>query len=138
MEQKLFVGGYYDKRIFKGEHFYGETPFFGKDINTYSLSEVLKLDFIEGVKEWAYEVGEKMFEELTEEEQIKAIIDYTESDEVAGLLYFHTENEAVKYKEEAINKLNEIEKDKNVVYVGTTLTEDGFYREIFEYNINEA
>ena len=46
-ELKLFVGGYYDMRIFKGECFDGKT-LFRKDIKTYTLQEVLKLSFVEG------------------------------------------------------------------------------------------
>ena len=48
--KKLFVGGYYDSRIFDGSHFDGKTPF-GEDIDTYTLEEVLKLGFVESIKD---------------------------------------------------------------------------------------
>lgn len=70
---KLFVGGYYDDRIFDGEQFEGKTPF-DKNIETYTLSEVLGLGFVEPIKEWFEENYEKEWDKATKEEKVKAVI----------------------------------------------------------------
>lgn len=130
---KNFVGGYYDRRIFEGEEFIGKTPF-GKDINTYSFEEVLRLPFVEiflnYIIEQYEEDGEK-WEDATEEEKAQAIISFVESDEIAGLLYFETEEEAEKYKQEVIKEIEEIEE----MSVFDCLEQDGEggFREVYVY-----
>ncbi len=59
-ELKLFVGGYHDARIFKGEKFEDKTPF-DKNINTYTLEEALKLPYIENVTEWYKQNGKEWY-----------------------------------------------------------------------------
>lgn len=128
---KLFVGGYYDARIFKGSHFDGKTPF-GDSIDTYTLEEALKLSFVEGTKEWFEQEGEEWYEEefgkeyieneyfgvdfdsLTDEEKTQAILKYTSSDEIAGLEYFDTEEEAEKYRNEVLEEIEDSE--RNSIY----------------------
>lgn len=128
-ELKLFVGGYYDDRIFEGEEFEGKTPF-SKDIETYTLSEVLKLGFVENVPSWYEDRSEKQWIDATNEERIRAIIEYTETDEIAGLLYFDTEKEAEEFKNSVIKEIEEIE--KRVIYIGKREDELGYFREIYE------
>lgn len=129
-ELKLFVGGYYDERIFIGDFFEEKTPF-DKRIETYTLSEVLKLGFVEGVIGFYEENTQKNWEEATEEDRIKAILKYTEGDEIAGLLYFETELEAEAYKNEVINELTDIE--SNVNYIGKQQDAYGYFREAYKY-----
>lgn len=126
--KKLFVGGYYDGRIFEGDYFEGKTPF-NKGIDTYTLDEALKLSFVEPVKNWYEEQEEKSWEETTEKEKIQAIKEYTESDGIAGLLYFETEEEAESYKQEVINEIEEIENE--IEYIGKSQDEYGIFREVY-------
>lgn len=127
-ELKLFVGGYYDDRIFVGEKFEGKTPF-GKNIDIYTLSEALKLGFVEGVKEWFSEENEKDFDELDENEKIEAIINYTDGDEIAGILYFDNEEEASEYKASILKEIKDIE--LNSEYDGKTQDNQGNFRETY-------
>lgn len=127
-ELKLFVGGYYDDRIFKGEQFDGKTPF-NKSIDTYTLSQVLELGFVESVKEWFEETYERGFDEATEEEKVKAIIEYTDTDEIAGVLYFDTEEKAEKFKNDVIKEVKEIEEMS--VYEGKIQDDEGYFREVY-------
>jgi len=128
LEKKLFVGGYYDDRIFEGEGFEGKTPF-NKNIDTYTLTEVLNLGFVENVTEWFEEKEEKEWNEATEQEKIKAIINYTESDEIAGVLYFETEEEAQNFKNEVVKEIEEIE--QRVSYDGKRQDREGYFREVY-------
>lgn len=127
-ELKLFVGGYYDSRIFEGEQFDGKTPF-DKNIDTYTLSEVLGLGFVEPVKEWFEETYEKEWDEATEEEKVKAIIEYTDTDEIAGLLYFDTQEKAEKFKNDVIKEVEEIEEMS--AYEGKRQDSEGYFREVY-------
>lgn len=128
-ELKLFVGGYFDDRIFIGDEFEDKTPF-GKDINTYTLSEAIELGFVQTVKEYYEEENEKEWEEITDDEKIKAIINYVDGDEIAGLLYFNTEEEAEKYKNDVIKEVEE--REKEIEYVGKKQDEYGNYREVYQ------
>lgn len=118
-ELKLFVGGYYDKRLFKEGCFNKKTPF-GKDIQTYTLQEVLKLGFVQGtVEEYEQSLNnryqdedmdeQKDWEITTDDEKIEAILAYTKSNDIAGLLYFDTEIDADKYRNEILKQINELE-----------------------------
>lgn len=145
-ELKLFVGGYYDERIFKGSHFEGKTPF-GKDIDTYTLEEALKLPFIESITEWFKQEGKEWyrkefkkeyiedeyfgvdFDTLTDEEKTKAILRYNKYDEIAGLAYFNTEEEAEKYKNEVIEDVEDAE--RNSTHYEKIQDEYGYFREVY-------
>ena len=127
-ELKLFVGGYYDERIFDGEQFDGKTPF-DKNIETYTLSEVLELGFVESVNEWFEENYEKEWDQATEEEKVKAIIDYTDSDEIAGLVYFDTEEKAKEFKNDVIREVEDIE--ERSTYKGKRQDSYGSFREVY-------
>ena len=126
--KKLFVGGYYDDRIFEGECFENKTPF-SKDVNTYTLEEALKLVFVEPVKEWYEETEEKEWDSITEEEKIKAIEKYVEGDEIAGLVYFETEESAEKYKQGVLQEIKEIE--DQVEHVEKKQDGSGYYHDVF-------
>ena len=128
--KKIFVGGYYDDRVFKGDYFDGKTPF-GKDIKIYSLDEVLKLAFVEPVKDWYKDTTGKEFDNATELEQVKAIMDYTEGDEIAGLVQFNTETEAKKFKDEVLTQIEHIE--NHIQYVGKEQDSYGNFKEVYEY-----
>lgn len=130
---KLFVGGYFDDRIFKGDWFDGKTPF-NKDINTYTLDETLKLGFVEGVIEWFEENNEREWDELSFDEKAKAIEKYEESDEIAGIVYFKTEEEAEKYKDEVIKEIEDIEKES--ICTGQIQDKYGQFRDIYEHKKN--
>lgn len=133
LKLKLFVGGYYDDRIFEGEEFDGKTPF-NKDIDTYTYDEVLKLGFVEPVKELDFYLDELLYErkwnDLSIEEQIESIIEYVSTDSIAGLLFFDTEEKANKYKEEVLKELNIIE--ENIEYVGKQQDDEGYFREVYK------
>lgn len=137
---KLFVGGYYDMRVFKGEHFHGKTPF-GKDIQTYTLQDILKLSFVEGtVQEYEQSLNnaykdedmdeEKDWENTTDDEKVEAILEYTKDNDIAGLLYFGTEIEADNYKSTILKEINKCEKEST--YVGKEQDKQGRFRDIFE------
>lgn len=125
---KLFVGGYYDDRIFDGEQFEGKTPF-DKNIETYTLSEVLRLGFVEPIKEWFEENYEKEWDKATKEEKVKAVIEYTDTDEIAGLLHFDTEEKAEKFKNDVIKEVEEIEAMS--IYEGKRQDSEGYFREVY-------
>ena len=127
-ELKLFVGGYYDERIFKGKQFEGKTPF-SKNIALYTLSEVLKLPYIENVCEWYLETYEKSWDKTTEKERIEAIMEYNSSDEISGLEYFNTVEEAEKYKNEVLEEIKFAE--DNSVYNGKIQDNYGYFREVY-------
>lgn len=124
--KKLFVGGYYDDRYFDVEE---KTPF-NKEINTYTLEEALKLPFVEPVKEWYEETYEKEWDSTTEEEKIKAIENYTEGDEIAGLVYFKTEEAAENYKQNVLKEIEELE--NQFEYVGKEQDGSGYYHDVYE------
>lgn len=128
MKEKLFVGGYYDDRIFKGDYFDGKTPF-SKDIDTYTLEEVLELGFVEPVKEYFEETYEKEWIEATEEEKIEGILSYTQDDEIASLLYFKTEEAAENYKNQVIQEIEELE--QKIEYIGIEQDSYGNFREVY-------
>lgn len=128
---KLFVGGYYDDRIFEGERFESKTPF-NKEINTYTLDEALKLPFVEGVIEWYEDLNdEETWEELSFEEKAKAIEKYMEGDEIAGMVYFETEEEAEKYKNDVIKEIEECEKES--ICTGQIQDQYGCFRDVYEF-----
>ena len=107
---KLFVGGYYDNRRFKGDFYDGKTPF-DKNIDTYTLEESLNLGFVAPVIEWFEDNHDKSWDEATFEEKAKAITDYTTYGDINEilLLYFPTEEKAEKYKQEVLDELARLE-----------------------------
>lgn len=126
--KKLFVGGYYDSRIFNGAE--EKTPF-GKDIDTYTLEEALKLGFTgDGLREWYEDKVDKEFDEATESEKMKYLLEYTEDDELAGLLYFDEEEKAEEYKQDVIKEIEELEQEYE--YAGKKQDEYGYFREVYE------
>lgn len=128
MSKKLFVGGYYDDRIFNGIE--EKTPF-SKCINTYTLEEVLKLGFVENVIEWHEEDDEnERWENISDNDKIDAILTYVENDEIAGLLYFETEDQAEKFKNDTIKEVEDLEKD--IEYAGKQQDTYGNFREVYE------
>ena len=130
--KKLFVGGYYDDRIFRGDYFDGKTPF-NKNIDCYTLEEALKLPFVENVKEWFEEtdIEERAFDEIPDEEKINTILNYIEGDEIAGLVYFETEEEAEKFKQDTLDEIKSNE--ENSVYVGQEQDQYGNFRDVYEF-----
>lgn len=129
---KLFVGGYYDDRIFEGEYFAGKTPF-SKEIDTYALDEVLKLGFVENVVNEYNDRAEwqelPAWDELNFEEKVKEIEEYTASDEIAGINYYETVEEAEQYKKDVLKELEELENE--IEYSHTEQDRKGFYREVY-------
>lgn len=114
--KKYLVGGYYDKRIFKGIDV--KTPF-GKDIGIYDLEEALKLPFVEPVIEYYNDYkndDELEWDKLSESEKIEFIESYTEGDEIAGLVAFKTLEEAVKYLKDVLKQINELEEEYEFSY----------------------
>ena len=133
---KLFVGGYFTDKVFKGEQFEGMC-FFG-DVDTYSLEEALSLGFVgDSFMEWYegnFEEEEGVFYSLSFSDKVKYILEYVENDEIAGLAYFDTEEAAEDYKNECIDNLEWAK--NNSVYIGTELDKYGYFREIYEYKAN--
>lgn len=130
--KKLFVGGYYDDRMFEGEEFEGKTPF-NKDINTYTLEEALKLGFCDEeniIENYGNVNIDKNWEDTTYKEKVEAIMDYTEDDDIAGLLYFDTEEQAEKYKNEVLEEIKELEND--IEYIGKEQNRQGIYQEVYK------
>lgn len=123
----LFVGGYYDGRIFDGVE--EKTPF-SKEISIYTLEEVLKLGFVENVIEWYEDKEELEWDEISEQEKTKAILAYVEYDEIAGLVYFDEKEKAEKYRNDVIKEIEELEK----TYKYSEKVEDGYgnFREVWE------
>lgn len=131
-ELKLFVGGYYDSRIFEGEQFEGKTPF-DKNIDTYTLSESLNLGFTgEGFVDWFEGKGGKEWSKTTYEEKINALLEYTATDETSGLIHFKTEKEAEDYKNKVLEEIEDIE--KIAIYNGKRQDRSGYFREIYIAN----
>lgn len=134
--KKLFVGGYYDDRIFNSDVFEGKTPF-DKDIDTYTLDEAFELGFCEEYNVRQYyedhlleEYNEKDWSfDLSDEEKTKILLEYTDTDEIAGLLYFNTEEEAENYKQEVLKEIEEIE--SQCEYSHKEQDEYGYYREVY-------
>lgn len=128
--RKYLVGGYYDKRIFKGID--EKTPF-GKDISIYDLEEVLKLPFLDSVIEDYNDYkndDEVEWDKLNESEKIEFIERYTEDDEIAGLVAFKTLEEAVKYVKDVLKEINELEEEYEYSYS----EEDNYgrYHQVYE------
>ena len=106
-----FVGGYYDDRIFENE-LYSVNLYDKKMLSIYTLREVLKLGFMEGVIDcytFDKKESEKDFCELTEEEKAKVILDYIKDDELAGLKAFNNLNSAVSYLKECLDDIKDVE-----------------------------
>lgn len=134
-ELKLFVGGYYDDRIFVGEFFEGKTHF-SKDIDVYTLSEVLRLPFIENVTNVYEEESGREWEDLSEEEKIEAIMYYNSSDDISGLMYFETEEAALSCKNETLEELEYIE--NHLEYEGKKQDCYGFFRKVYSFKKEEC
>lgn len=134
--KKIFVGGYYDNdRIFEG--YFNENITLFKNVDCYTLEEALKLPFIEGVKEWFEEtdIEERAFNEISDEEKIKAILTYISGDEIAELVYCETEEEARKIKQVDLDEIEEINKlisEGKMVYAGTKQDEYGNFKEVYK------
>lgn len=128
--KKLFIVGYYDTRIFEGEYFYGKTNF-NKNIEVYSLSEVLKLPLIENVEEWVKDTYDKEFESLPYNDKVSMVMEYTDGDELGLAVYFFTEEEALQYKQDIIKEVEEAERDS--IYIGKKQDEYGYFREVYRY-----
>ncbi|MBU3187799.1 hypothetical protein [Clostridium estertheticum] len=126
----LFVGGYFDNRKFVGKCF-EHKPLFNKSIQTYTLSDVLKLKFVsEGIARWHTDNNENIeFNSLTYNDKVKIIIDYTSCNKASNLLYFGTEKEALNYKNDVIKQLDNI--DNNSTYIATEKDEYGHFREVY-------
>ena len=125
--RKYLVGGYYDKRIFKGID--EKTPF-GKDISIYDLEEVLKLPFLDSVIEDYNDYkndDEVEWDKLNESEKIEFIERYTEDDEIAGLVAFKTLEEAVEYVKDVLKQINELEEEYEFSY-----KEEDNYNPVYE------
>ncbi|MFQ9545289.1 MAG: hypothetical protein ACLR02_09755 [Clostridium sp.] len=134
-DKKVFVAGYYDDRIFEGEFFDGMCLYDDK-VNCYTLEEVLKLPFVEGVEQWFEENDEeeREFYRISDKEKIKAILDYTEYDEIAGVEYYETEEEAknkLNYLLEKIHNIEEKIKTGKIVYKGQKQDEYGNFKEVY-------
>lgn len=132
---KLFVGGYYDSRRFEGDFYDGKTPF-DKHIDTYTLDEALAVGFVEPVIEWFEDKHDKSWDEGSFEEKAKAIEEYTYSDDIAGMLYFPTEEEAEKYKQKALNELARLELMSK--YKNTEQEQHGTYKEVYAYSLEDV
>lgn len=130
---KFLVGGYYSSRIFRGAD--REMTPFDKDINIYTLDEALRLGFVEGVEEWYYdfiqEEGEPDFYELSYEKRLQLVLQYTENDEIAGLVAFDTLQEAVDYVKDVIEEI--INAENTHEYVGHEQDEYGYFHEVYEF-----
>lgn len=110
---KILVGGYYDTRSFKGDHFEGKNPF-GEDIDTYTVKEALEFGAgLEYIEEWYEDVYgiEDGWGQLTEIEKAELIEKYTMNDELLGFNSFETEDEAKKYKEIVLEEVRGYEDD---------------------------
>lgn len=132
-ELKLFVGGYYDDRIFEGDYFDGKTPF-GKDIKTYTLSEALQLEFVDGVINCYNEYradDEPSWDDTTDEQKAQAILQYLEGDDMAGLVYFDTEEAAEKYKNDCLKDIEECESESVFSHYEEDRNRLGVYRPVY-------
>lgn len=127
---KIFVGGYYDDRIFEGEGFEGKTPF-NKDVDVYNLEEVLELGFLSGIKEYCKDEYEKDFDEMSFNEKKDIIISYVSTDEIAGLICCKNEEEALQLKQKILEEISELEKE--IEYIGTEQDEDGYYKKAYRF-----
>jgi len=134
MNKKLFVGGYYDTSIYTGESFEGKTPFDDK-IDVYSLEELLESNYVESIDEWYQDEYEEDFFELSDKEKIKAVLEYIETDEISGLLYFKTEAAAIKFKEETLEEFEEIKNER--VFIKRSKDKEGFYQDEYISKNNE-
>lgn len=115
---KLFVAGYYDEREFKDDE---RIRAFDKNIDTYTLEEVLKLGFVENViadyeENYKEDYGDKEWEELDYKDKVNFIVDYTESDELAKVYWFNTEEKAEEIKNEYLEELYQFEKEFKYSY----------------------
>lgn len=127
---KYLVGGYYDSRIFEGVE--DKTPF-GKDIGIYTLESALKLGFVDGIiyyYEEKREDNELEWNDLTNERKIEIILEYTESDEIAGLVAFDTLEEATDYVQDTISEILELEQEYE--YASKKQNSYGFYNEVYK------
>lgn len=106
--EKKYLAGYYDDRIFEGEEFEGKTPF-DRTVDIYNMSDLLKLSFIEPIKDWIYDEHKKNWYELTEQEMEYYIEKYVSTDEIAGVKIFKSEEEALNFKNDIIAELDDIE-----------------------------
>ena len=128
-ESKFFVGGYYDDRIFEGTDFEDKTPF-SKDLDIYSLSEVLKLGFVEGVIENYESINSNRWDDLDYNEKVKLIMEYTDGDNIAGLKCFDSEEEAVNFKNSVISEIENIE--NNTVFDRQVQDNEGYFRDVYK------
>lgn len=127
---KYFVGGYYDDRIFKDAE--GKTPF-RKDVSIYDLESALKLGFIEPIEEWYKDIKdeeEPEWDELGDSKKAELVLEYSESDEIAGLVGFETLKKAVEYLKNTLSEILEFE--GTYEYVEKIQDQYGYYRDVYE------
>lgn len=128
--RKYLVGGYYDSRIFEDAE--GKTPF-GKDISIYDLESALKLGFVESIVEWYEDMkedDESEWDDLSDSRKVELILEYTESDEIAGLIAFDTLEEATKYIKDTISEILELEEEYE--YIGKEQDIYGYFNEVYK------
>ena len=101
--KKLFVGGYYIEDIREYEHEVFTEP------KLYTMEEVIKLPFVEPMIEEFKNKNKVEFGDLKFELQKDMIIDYVYDDEIAGLNFCDTEEEAKEELKEALENLEEIQ-----------------------------
>jgi hypothetical protein len=129
-DKKLFCGGYYNDDIYEGEHFEGTTTF-NENIDTYTLDEVLKLGFVEGVIESCNKSKDGVWGKLSNIEQARRIEAYTESDEIAGMGFYKTEAEAEDFKQYV---LAEIKNNKsNSEFDRQEQDREGYWHDVYIY-----
>ena len=75
--------------------------------DTYTIEEVLKLNFVEGIEyvfQDKYDLeSDDLFEELPFECKTQMVMDYTWNDEIAGMEFYSTEEEAEQFKQKYIS-----------------------------------
>ena len=71
------------------------------------------------------------FDDFTDEEKKDLILNWTSTDEIAGLEYFETEEEAEKYKKGVLEEIKDAE--DNSVYNGAIQDNYGHFREVYVY-----
>lgn len=117
--EKRFLAGYYDERIFKGDEFKSKTQF-DRTVDVYTLDELSNLPFVKRIIELVLEKHNKVWENLKEEEKEHYLMVYASLDEIAGILIFKSEKEAIQHKKSILAELDDIET-----------------RSVFSHNIND-
>lgn len=102
---------------------------FEEDLKEYAEDNSLDLEELKDIDHSNEDFENWHWDNLDYKTKCEIIEKYTESDEIAGLVFFDTEKEAENYKLEVLKELEELENE--IEYSHNVQDREGYYREVY-------